>query len=170
MSRIFLALWPDEPAARRLGSLAVEVAAAAGGRAMPREKIHLTLVFLGEVPDERLGDVRARASAIREEAFEARFDRVGAFRRSGVAWAGMRSMPAALSRLQSGLAASLRGAGFPIEERAFAAHVTLARRITRPVPACDIDPIEWRARDFALVRSETGKGTYSTLESWRLGT
>ncbi len=168
MARLFLALWPDAAAAGRLESLAQELAEVAGGRAVPRAKIHLTLVFLGEVAGDRLAAVNARAAAIRAAPFDARFDCVGAFRNAGVAWTGMRSVPEPLAALQSALDATLREAGFALDGRPYVPHVTLARRITRPVRTRDIDPIDWRAREFALVRSEAGTGLYTLLESWRL--
>ena len=45
-------------------------------------------------------------------------------------------------------------------DRPFAAHVTLVRRISRPIPREAIEPIAWRVNDFALVVSDTGKGSY----------
>jgi 2'-5' RNA ligase len=168
VARIFFALWPDEPAAAQLERLALELASATQGKAVPRGKIHLTLAFLGEVAPEHLETVVALAGKLRGRSFEARFDCIGAFRQARVAWAGMSKPPAALLELQASLVSGLRGAGFALEDRPYAPHITLARRIARGLPRTPHAPIAWNARSLTLVRSDTGKGTYSVVESWGL--
>jgi 2'-5' RNA ligase len=86
-----------------------------------------------------------------------------------VAWASCGHAPARLASLQSDLAASLGARGFTLEERPFAPHITLARRIRKPVPTAPTDAIAWRVRDVTLVRSETGTGRYAVMERWPLG-
>ena len=169
MARIFFAIWPDEPAAAALEALARTLAAASGGKTVPREKIHLTLAFLGETAPERVAAATDVANRARGHTFDAVLDCVGAFRHARVAWAGMNAPPPALLRLQEGLASGLREAGFVLEDRPYNPHVTLARRIERTIARAPADPIAWTARALTLVRSDTGKGTYSVLESWELG-
>jgi RNA 2',3'-cyclic 3'-phosphodiesterase len=91
------------------------------------------------------------------------FDRLGGFRRSKVGWAGMSRVPAELVQLQSRLQAGLHARGFVVEERPFAPHVTLARKVARPVASTAIEPITWEARQVALVRTEPGSGDYTTI-------
>jgi 2'-5' RNA ligase len=93
---------------------------------------------------------------------------VGSFRKARVAWAGSSLLPAGLARLQSQLEEGLRARGFALDQRPFAAHVTLAREIARPVPASPMAPIRWRAGQYVLARSETGTGRYSVMETWSL--
>ncbi|MGE5616035.1 MAG: 2'-5' RNA ligase family protein, partial [Bacillota bacterium] len=102
------------------------------------------------------------------KAFEAVFDCAGAFRQAGVAWSGMSHPPPDLLGMQERLASSLRDAGFDLEDRPYAPHITLARRIARGLPRSPHPPIAWPARSVTLVRSDTGKGTYSVMESWEL--
>ena len=168
MARLFFALWPDEAAARALAALASSLAGEARGKPVPVEKIHATLVFLGEVRDERRAEALEAASRIRPRAFELVLDRVGAFRRAGVAWAGTSAPPERLLELQSKLEARLRDRGFGLEERAYTPHITLARRIERAVRQAPIAPIAWAAREFTLVRSETGSGRYVVERRWDL--
>ncbi len=106
---------------------------------------------------------------MRTASFRLRLDEVGSFRRAGVGWAGARKPPAALAALQSALAGGLAARRFALDERAFAPHVTLVRRIARPVPRAPTDAIAWRAREMTLVRSETGTGRYGVMEKWPLG-
>jgi 2'-5' RNA ligase len=75
-------------------------------------------------------------------------------------------VPPALVDLQSQLEAGLRAAGFILEERPYRPHVTLARKIARPVPTAAIEPIGFACEALALVVSEAGR--YTSLESWPL--
>lgn len=170
MARLFFALWPPDAARDALGALSTSVAAAAGGRAIPPAKIHLTLAFLGEVPASREEAVRAAAESVRAAPLDLAFDRLGSFPRSQVAWTGPSRVPEALIDLAEQLAEGLRARGFALETRRFAAHVTLARRIRERVAPAATPPIAWKADAFALVESQTSTGRYVTRGSWALGT
>ena len=167
--RLFFALWPDPQATAALADAAVELAAAAGGKAVPAAKIHLTLAFLGDVADDRLEAIRSAASRVRCKAFDVALDQVGSFRGARVAWVGSRNPARGLIELHGALVAELAACGFPPDERPYTPHATVARRISRQVERRAIPPIEWQARELSLVRSELGKGSYNTLEEWRLG-
>ena len=168
MARLFFALWPSAGARSGLASLATEVAAQSGGRAVPEAKIHLTLAFLGEVAPQRMASALSVAGSLAGQAFDLELDRIGSFPRAGVAWAGASRTPPALEALAAALANGLRCAGVELEERPFAAHVTLARRIIRRPVERAVAPIAWQAREFALVESDLRTGHYATRERWEL--
>jgi RNA 2',3'-cyclic 3'-phosphodiesterase len=165
--RLFYAIWPDSAASLALAEVAGALAPLAGGRPVPREKIHLTLAFLGEVTPQRMD--QALAIDVRAAPFDLRLDRVGAFRGARVAWAGTAEPPPGLLSLQSRLAEALRALGFDLEERPFAAHATLARKIARPVPLTPMAPVQWRVGAYALVQTLPGTGRYATVREWNLG-
>jgi len=167
--RLFFALWPDEALRGRLARAGAELAQRAQGKAVPAAKVHMTLAFLGEVAQDRFAAAADAASRVKGEAFDFTLDEVGAFRSARVAWVGSAGGHPALTALQSQLAGQLRREGFELESRPFAAHVTLARRISRPIAREAAEPIAWRVRDFALVASDTGKGTYEVVKRWGLG-
>ena len=167
MERFFLAVWPDAGSARALAALGRRLAEETGGRPVPEGKIHLTLVFIGAVGEERRAAI-VEAARMRSRPFELVLDRTGAFRRAGVAWAGASEAPKALLDLQARLASRLRERGFDLEGRKFTPHVTLARRTLRPAAVVAIEPVAWRVDAFTLVRSETGTGRYSIEERWEL--
>jgi 2'-5' RNA ligase len=166
--RIFFALWPDDAVRAKLANVARSVAERTQGRQVPAAKLHLTLCFLGDVADERVAAAVDVARRIRSAPFEVTLDAVGSFRAARVAWAGHSGLPAGLNALQSSLETSLRARGFELEERPFSAHVTLARRIEKPLAREAMEPISWGVRDFVLVRSETGRGSYTVMERWSL--
>jgi 2'-5' RNA ligase len=169
MERLFFALWPDAPAAAALATLAKELAARSGGTSVPPAKIHLTLAFLGDVAGDRMEAAMRAPEGARWRGFDMVLDTVGSFRGARVAWAGCRERAAELVELQSGLAGRLAEGGFALDDRPYTPHVTLARKIARPIRPGGTTPIAWHATELALVRSETGKGTYATLASWPLG-
>lgn len=99
---------------------------------VPRDNIHLTLSFLGEVPEERVEPVIAALhhAVAPIEPFPARLAGSGAFpspRRARVLWAGLESEGDQLLRLAGSVAENLEPLGFAREERRWTAHVTIAR-------------------------------------------
>jgi len=167
--RVFFALWPDPPATAALAAAAVELAALAGGKAVPAAKIHLTLAFLGDVGEDRLEIARSAASRLRCKAFDVALDQAGSFRGARVAWVGSRKPARGLVELHAALIGELAACGFPPDERPYTPHATVARKIGRPVERRAIAPIEWRARELSLVESDLGRGSYNTLAGWDLG-
>lgn len=168
--RLFFALWPDEAAASKLAEASKALALLARGKPVAQAKIHLTLAFLGDVDEDRLDAVRHAAEGIEHPAFDLVLDQWGSFRGARVAWAGCAETPKALVGLHADLADRMRRAGFVLDERPYAAHVTLARKVTRAIGRMKAEPIGWRALEVALVSSQLGKGSYETLKSWGLGT
>ena len=171
--RVFFALWPDAGARDALATLSRAVVGQAGGRAPAAENLHLTLAFVGEVAFERVEVLRAvgLAATAGMPAFDLSLDRVGAFRGSGIAWAGASSVPAELARLVSQLNDALTAQGFPTDPRPFQAHVTLARRCRRAPAALRVAPITWTVDGMTLNASELAPGgsRYRELAGWPLG-
>ncbi|MBS0544458.1 MAG: RNA 2',3'-cyclic phosphodiesterase [Proteobacteria bacterium] len=168
--RVFFALWPDELVAAALHACARRIHAQTGGRLMRRDSLHLTLAFLGDQPPERVEALRELAATLRGEAFELRLVRAGAWQRGRIVWGGPEATPPPLAALADGLAAALRGEGFAVEARPFAAHVTLVRNGHQPPPR-EIDlPVSWQVGDFALMRSHLGAegARYECIGRWPL--
>lgn len=164
MARTFFALWPDEDAAVALARLSRTLAGECGGKPVAREKIHLTLAFLGAIDAAALERARGIGSRLRFEPFDLVLDRVGSFRPARVAWAGFTQVPEPLREVAEGLAVLLCGAGIELEDRRFVPHVTLARRIRGAVASAPVEPVQWRVRGLALVESEGGR--YVNIETW----
>ena len=167
MARLFFAIWPERAAGKELAQVGESLAQLAGGRPMPVEKIHMTLAFLGALDEERTGAAVAAAGPIRSPEVRMTVDTVGSFRRSKVGWAAPAQTVESLVQLQSTLATRLREHGFTLEDRAFTPHITLVRKLERPVPRAAMPAIEWRSRALTLVET-TGDGRYEIRESWEL--
>jgi 2'-5' RNA ligase len=168
MSRLFFAL-PAEPMAREaIAAIATDTARRHGGRAMPASKIHLTLAFLGEVDDDRIDLALESAQGLEACAFKLSLDRLGCFARQALAWVAPGQIPDALTRLHDELAGRLRYAGFVLERRRFSPHITIVRRIERPVAPAAMPAVTWRVRELLLVESDLPAGTYRDVARWAL--
>jgi len=133
--RLFVGVELDErvreAAAVIAESLRRELGARVDARWIPSSNLHITLSFLGEVDESRAKRViGALERQFGERAFEMALEGLGAFPPSGaprVFWLGVTDGAASLSRLNHELAARLEPIGFQPEQRAFSAHLTIAR-------------------------------------------
>ena len=170
--RLFFALWPDPPARAALARFAREVANHGQGRASRDANLHLTVAFIGAVPESRLAALLqiGESTAALAAPFRLELDRVGG-RAYGVAWLAPPSLPEPLHALHATLTEGLRAAAFPSEQRMFRPHVTLARDCARPAQRGRIAPIGWQVQRLALVASTLAPGgsEYRNVGDWPLG-
>jgi 2'-5' RNA ligase len=168
--RVFFAVWPEPSLRASLAALAAEVAREARGRPTVPENIHLTLAFLGGQPVSRMAPLCALAARVGGQRFSMTLDEIGCFRQAGIAWLGASAAQLELIALQGRLAGELRARGFPIDERPYAPHLTLARRVEVGIRRSLAAPIVWKVTSFALVASETTASgpSYRSLAEWPL--
>ena len=133
---------------------------------VPPENLHLTLVFLGEVADDRLGEIElaVRAGIAGRDPVPTSLAATGAFPRAArarVLWAGMSDEAGGLAALAESCAASMQAIGFPREARAWKPHLTLARfrdpaDISR-MPSAAVRPVAFAVREVTTFRSRLGR-------------
>jgi 2'-5' RNA ligase len=167
---MFFALWPPPDAAAALHAIARTQSRQSAGFVTRPDCIHLTLVFLGDVPAARVEALRAPPPAIAGPPFDLCLDRFGHWVRNGIAWTAPSIVPDALTALQSRLADWASAQGVPVDTRPFRPHVTLLRRAARFVPEDPVQPMAWRVREYALVRSHNGQNgaRYETIGRYPL--
>jgi 2'-5' RNA ligase len=183
--RLFVAIdLPDD--------LSADVAAAQGRfgdrsglRLIDPEQAHVTLAFLGEVDDGRVGAVEdALAAAIADagvDPFETTVGGFGVFPSLdyiSVVWAGVRRGSGGMRRLHDAVEERLTPLGFESDDHAFTPHVTLARMddargketVQRVVREEDPTIGSFRVDEIRLKRSElTPDGpAYSTVARFSL--
>ena len=169
--RLFFALWPDDATRERMVEATERHMRAAGGRATPRENLHVTLAFLGGVPESRLAPLTPAAGQIASPSFELVLDRVEHWRRQRILSLEPSASPPVLDELVAKLRQALGACGFALESRPFRAHLTLAREAHAPrdvTPA--VGPIVWRVTELSLIESITAPqgSRYTRLQSWPL--
>jgi RNA 2',3'-cyclic 3'-phosphodiesterase len=174
--RLFVALDPPDPVRRRLGTIQAELKRALGDKsgevrwvALPQA--HLTLQFLGAVPEERVLSVTAalRTAASSIDPFELEVRGAGGFpnaRRARVLWAGVEGSLGEMTRLVAALGHHLSPLGFSPEDRPMSPHLTLGRsRDPRGVSglAAALDEAAsrpgapWRASEVILFESHLSR-------------
>jgi len=169
--RVFFAVWPEPSLRTSLAGLAAEAAREARGRPAAVENIHITLAFLGEQPVSRMAVLCAIGARSGGPPFSIALDEIGCFRKAGVAWLGASAPQLELLALQQRLASELRSRRFPIDDRPYSPHLTLARRIEVAIRRRRLSaPVVWTVSSFALMASETTASgpIYRRLAEWPL--
>ena len=149
---------------------------------MPAENLHVTLAFLGSVPEPRfaeLGAIARRAAAtfprdalpivVSLQTLEhwAKAQVLTVLERKDKAQVSASGAPALAHILSTETAA----AGFSPDLKPFRVHVTVARKVAR-LPRPDVmREVQWSFDAFALIESRTlPEGpVYSVVESYLLG-
>ena len=167
--RAFFAIeLPAEARARAAEAIErLQAATPSKARWVAPESLHLTLKFLGEIREDDVPRLVARAQAklAPEEPFEVSLAGLGAFpnaREASVLWLGVAQGAGVLAKLARKLDAAARTLGGPRERRPFAAHLTLGRlreaarveleRVRAP------ESVSWTASKVILYESRLSPG------------
>jgi len=152
--RLFFALWPDAGVRETLGKLLRSLRRTVGGRWVEADKLHLTLAFLGAVPPGRLPELAAMVQCLDPPRFDLVLDRLECWRHNRVLCLGASVTPPLLLELVRVLNSKLSQAGFPVEQRPFRAHLTLARKAEADWSAMPLKaPVIWPVECVTLVES-----------------
>ncbi|MGL5826443.1 MAG: RNA 2',3'-cyclic phosphodiesterase [Nocardioides sp.] len=170
--RLFVALRPSSTAIEHLDDFLNVRRAAADFRWTPAEHFHLTLAFLGDVPDYQLDELIERLAGVagRRTSFDTRVAGGGAFPHAATAkvlWAGLELDGPGRAHLGQ-LSASARAAGSRVGARGdgsrFRPHLTVAR-LSRPAEVSRwvrlLDSYAgptWPVTHLELVASYLGEG------------
>ena len=146
------------------------------------ERWHLTLLFLGAVPEERVVPLTDAAGPAVAEAPPmtlrlAGGGRFGSARRPQVAWAGIDGDVEPLIALAGRLVRIARRLHLPVEDRPFRPHLTLGRwRPRQPADGSLTDRLadyrgpSWPVTEVRLWESHLGPTpTYDVVADWPLG-
>ena len=122
--RVFAALPVPENVADQAMELMDQVP---GANWRPRENLHITLAFYGELPEPVIQDLDAGLACISAPSLQLRLSGVrrSGGKDSGALWAVVDPDPG-LTQLARDCRKAARGAGIEMEKRGFVAHLTLA--------------------------------------------
>ena len=148
------------------------------------ENLHVTLKFLGETESAKLGALQNVLSGLRStDPVNLEFRGLGFFpneKRPRVFWAGMEAS-ANLKTLAADIDQAVHRLGFPLEDRPFAPHLTLARFQPPGIPPKLLQAVrEKSAQAFGSLRTgethliesklkPTG-AEYTTVQTFRFAT
>lgn len=171
MARLFFALWPNDVTLWQLLETKKRLETLRAHWVTP-EKLHLTLVFLGEVEAARISDLTAAAEEIDCPAFQLHFDRLELWQKTQLLCMTPRDPPESVFSLVAALQRMLKHKGFKQDNRRYRPHLTLARRVRARILPEDaaVEPVDWRAESFCLVESQpdAGGSRYAVRQAWPL--
>jgi len=130
--RCFIAVDVDDPEVRAAILRAQRVLETTGAdvRSVEGENVHITLRFLGEIPEAMSMRVATLVRGISFTPLSLSFEGVGVFpapSRPSVVWAGIEGDVPELLRVFTELEEGLKALGFEPERRPFQPHLTLCR-------------------------------------------
>lgn len=168
--RIFIALEIPSFMQDELAGLVRPLRASMPGRFIPRENRHVTLAFLGDMPEVCLPDVEDALDAAARGIGSITLtpDKLGKFGRSTDAsfWLGLADDPH-LTALAARLREELREKEIGFDDKPFVPHITLARRVR--IPKGELPPLPFpvparatRAAVFSSTLSSEG-ATYEEI-------
>ena len=169
MKRLFFALWPDDGVRARLAEQA-RLLPINTGRRVPPENFHITLVFLGNVEERDIPELAKAVHELSIPRFPLQINHCGWWKRAKVAWLAPGYAPEPLLELVKQINRLSRLAGLPVDERNYSPHLTIARKLTRPLKPCTFEPIHWDVREFCLIESVTHEqgARYRVVRYWAL--
>ncbi|MBV1775921.1 RNA 2',3'-cyclic phosphodiesterase [Burkholderiaceae bacterium DAT-1] len=157
MARIFLGIWPDENTRDALAQASQSVHQISGGRIMAANRLHLTLAFLGEVDESRVGYIARQLEHLPVLAMDMLLDQYGFF--GNIGWLGCANPPDALMTQARLLRTALRLNGIQFDDKPFVPHVTLVRDAKRrdlvPLPPV---AIRWQSSEIVLAEADDRPG------------
>jgi 2'-5' RNA ligase len=161
IGRLFLAAVPDADTARRIHRLAgaLKRAHKFDGKIIEAERLHVSLFFLGELPEPVARTASEVAAEVRAPPFQVLFDRSVTFRGKPGNQPFVLTGDHGLDRLKSfrrtlGVAMSSKG-WRDLAKKEFTPHVTLLYA-ERSVEEQPIEPIGWTVNEFVLIHSMRG--------------
>ena len=179
--RLFVALEIPSAVRDNLGALLEEFRAVSPQTRWVRtENLHVTLKFIGEVPEAKLAAIRGALAGVRcAQPVTLDFRGLGFFpneKHPRVFWAGIEASPN-LKTLAADIDRATEKAGIAPEKRPFSPHLTLARfeppRLTKQLRAAiqehaGRDFGSLRTSEFHLIESKLKPpgAEYTTLESF----
>ena len=155
---LFFALWPSERQRELLRDTINPVLTTVEGTAVDRRNWHITLVYVGTFPEERIPGLLAAVDIIEPGNIRLRFDRLTFWQRPKVACLDVMTIPPELDRLVRSIEQALLPFGYTPQERTYRPHITAARKV-RTFPQVRLTrAVELQWSDFELVESISIRG------------
>jgi RNA 2',3'-cyclic 3'-phosphodiesterase len=129
MPRLFVAIDLPVSVKQQLSSLSTRID---GVRWTETTNLHLTLRFIGDVPQHTVSAIQAALLSVQSPPFSLQVSGVGTFpgnprKPPRIIWAGLSSQPPALTSLYETIEANIRVLGLPPDDKPYTPHITLAR-------------------------------------------
>ena len=164
--RLFCGLWPSGRQRELLRDIISPMTKLVEGAAIHRSNWHVTLVFIGDISEDRIPELQLATSTIAVEPFRLRFDRVEFWPRPKVAVLVAATVPPEMERLIALLHNVLANFGVEPEDRTYRPHITVVKRARTFETQRLAQPgvMEWSDFDLIESVSQPGGATYRPLK------
>ena len=157
--RLFIACLPDDNVSRALINAMHDLkTAGVGGNYPAARNLHMTMAFIGEVPDAL--PVKEAMKKAQFERFKLSTDGSGNF--GNTLWAGVKGNQKLKMNVKT-LRNQLKEDHIPFENDSFTPHITLVRKASR-VLKFPVEKAEMEVRRISLMRSDMKDGKVSYRE------
>jgi 2'-5' RNA ligase len=156
--KLFFALWPSDRQRDQLRDTINPTMSSVEGVAVDRRNWHVTLVFVGDFPEERVAGLMSAVQVIDPGDIRLRFDRLSFWQRPKVAVMQTATVSPELQRLVTSLEQALLPFGFTPHDRVYRPHITVSRKVRAFSEIRLARPIELRWSGFELVESRSVRG------------
>lgn len=166
--RMFFALWPSPDLRERLCAEAIACQHAHGGRAMQANTLHMTLLFLGDVPRSRIDALIKEVDVLPAHVFTIELEQLCCWNRNRIAYMAPAMEIPQLVALSALLRDAADRAGVGYDRRAFTPHVTVVRKLEQTFEKVPVMLPGWQVDRFALVESllQPQGARYRNLKVW----
>lgn len=137
------------------------------GKPVPAANLHVTLAFLGQVPESRVQLLQRVPPklALADLAFDLNLDHLDCWP-EGLLHLAPSQPPQTLLKLAWALQQQLKLDGFTLDSRPYRPHLTLARN-SRPAETRTVPSFAWRVDQLHIYHSAGGQ--YLSLQRWPVG-
>ena len=183
--RLFVALDIPQEVRAHMSSFVERIRPLCAGARWARvEGLHVTLKFIGEIPDAKLPEITKALAGIKASPFDVKFENVGFFpspKSPRVFWIGVHGGDA-LPKFAESVSDAMESVGIAREDKTYSPHLTLARAGFKRGADQNLKALAgmltgegemfgtMTAHEFFLYRSQLGRGgsTYTKLERFGL--
>ena len=168
--RLFLGIFPDKLTQIQLAHQVEKLATICGGNKVSLEKLHLTLVFLGDVAIPRIKILQQAINSVIAKKFVFELNEIRYWKKNEIVYIQARSFPAELYYLVDSLRNALTRSEFITDKRIYKPHITLIRR-AHCLSKVDLNTsITWDVDKWFLIHSKQDNNSieYISLQHWNL--
>lgn len=168
--RLFFALWPETAVREQLSAMRDAIKPGTQARPIQSANLHITLAFLGDMTQRQTQQAQCVAAIVNAQSFDLILDHYGHFARPRVLFAAATVIPAAALDLHHQLKHALIDHQLPVEQRPWAPHVSLYRKVRQAPQLIQPAVVSWPVRHFALIESvfDPAGVQYRELQRWPL--
>ncbi|MCR5294600.1 MAG: RNA 2',3'-cyclic phosphodiesterase [Lachnospiraceae bacterium] len=132
-----------------------------GGSYVPKQNLHLTLAFIGEVEDA--GAVKKALAGVSLKPFRLALSEMGTF--EDLLWVGAKGNQG-ISGAAKAVRDALAAAGIPCDTKKFKPHITIVRKMSGNWKAAAAPKGEMMVKRISLMKSTFRDGKVSYSELW----